>query len=414
LRVFTAIRHSLSPDKFYGGLWQDNFNSAFLSLGCEVVESKVDLLPTSYFMQVAHDFNSEERSLRGEITQMILDEVSRAHQHKPINLFLSYFYNAHFDPSGFEAIHKLDIPTVNFYCNSLYQFDLVSEIAPHVTYSWHAERDARTFYLEAGANPVWVQMGADPKLYRPFPTIVPGSKACFVGQRYADRDRWLASLLSQGIPVDIYGSGWPQSASSDQPAASKTASPAPTQYLGRQLYRPGSRASYLNLVQSNLQHQGLFHGTARTWRQLQYRRQSRQLDPILAGAYQGYANNLSQTFAHYGVVLNFSNVWADGRPGSSLIPHIRLRDFEAPMSRTCYLTGYTHEITEFYDLGTEIDTYRTVDELLDKTQFYLRHPAEAEKMREAGYQRARRDHTWTNRFQQLFEKIGLTSKPLVQ
>jgi hypothetical protein len=365
-------------------------------------------------MQIPSHFTPQEQEVRDQISQQIVDEVYRLHKQQPIDLFLSYFYNAHFNPEYFKEIHRLGILTVNFYCNSIYQFELVSAIAAQVNFSWHAERDARPLYLKVGANPIWVQMGADPNIYHPLQGTSCKPSACFVGQRYADRDRWLASLLSQGTPVDIYGSGWPQPASSAQPAASRETSPAPTQYLGRQLYRPGSRASYLNLVQSNLQHQGLFHGTARTWRQLQYRRQSRQLDPILAGAYQGYANNLSQTFAHYGVVLNFSNVWADGRPGSSLIPHVRLRDFEAPMSRTCYLTGYTHEITEFYDLGTEIDTYRTVDELLDKTQFYLRHPAEAEKMREAGYQRARRDHTWTNRFQQLFEKIGLTSKPLVQ
>ena len=117
---------------------------------------------------------------------------------------------------------------------------------------------------------------------------------------------------------------------------------------------------------------------------------------------------ISQTFGRYEVVLNFSNVWADGRPGSKLIPHVRLRDFEAPMCRTCYLTGHTEEITGFYEIGKEIDTYRNSEELIEKTKFYLSYPNEAEKLRAAGYERARRDHTWTKRFQQLFHKIGLT------
>ena len=106
-------------------------------------------------------------------------------------------------------------------------------------------------------------------------------------------------------------------------------------------------------------------------------------------------------------MLNFSNVWADGRPGASLIPHVRLRDFEAPMCRTCYLTGATDEIKEFYEIGAEIDTYADAKELVDKAKFYLTHPQKAEALREAGYSRALRDHTWKRRFEELFSKIGL-------
>jgi spore maturation protein CgeB len=112
-------------------------------------------------------------------------------------------------------------------------------------------------------------------------------------------------------------------------------------------------------------------------------------------------------FAGFEVVLNFSNVWADGRPGTALVPHVRLRDFEAPMCRVCYLTGYTEEIAEFYELGREIDTYKTPDELVDKCRFYLGNTAAAERLRDAGFLRARRDHTWGRRFEQLFAAIGL-------
>ena len=57
------------------------------------------------------------------------------------------------------------------------------------------------------------------------------------------------------------------------------------------------------------------------------------------------------------------------------------------MCRTCYLTGHTEEITEFYKVGQEIDTYRTPAELVDKAQFYLANPDAAEKLREAGFRR---------------------------
>jgi spore maturation protein CgeB len=362
-------------------------------------------------MNIAKDFTPQEIEVRCEITQRIVEEIKKAHKKAPIDLFLSYFYNSHFDPNGFDEIHSLGIPTVNFYCNSIYQFGLVAEIAAKVNFAWHAERDARPLYLKVGANPIWVQMGADPATYYPVSNQKRQSRICFIGQRYADRDRWLAPLITQHIPIDVYGNGWPQPETKHSvvslPTAPRDDAVFDAEYLGRKIQRPSSVTSYLNVMQENFEHQGLVQGMIRTWRQSKYRRGSRQLDAILAQAYQGYAGKLCETFAQYEVVLNFSNVWADGRPGSRLIPHVRLRDFEAPMCRTCYLTGHTNEIEEFYQIGKEIDTYSCSDELIDKIRFYLAHPSEAEALREAGYQRALRDHTWENRFRQLFKLIGL-------
>ena len=77
------------------------------------------------------------------------------------------------------------------------------------------------------------------------------------------------------------------------------------------------------------------------------------------------------------------------------------------MCRTCYLTGHTDEISEFYDVGREIDTYRTPEELIEKTRFYLSQSDAAERLREAGYRRAVGSHTWTHRFNELFAKTQL-------
>jgi spore maturation protein CgeB len=395
-RVFCAVRHSTDPRKFHGGLWSGNFYPALRQLGHEVVESQVDLLPASRFMDVASRFSDEQKKIRSRITEQILREVAEAHAKSPIGLFLSYFYNSHFDPAGFEQIHQLGIPTVNFYCNSIYQFELVAQIAAKVRYAWHAEKEARDRYLKVGANPTWVQMGSDPVIYRPREQITRQERCCFVGQRYADRDRWAAGLLSAKIPLDLYGEGWP---GATMPAGADAAS-----------HDRGNRlAGYLHAAMDNIHRNGPIGGLRRTVRQWHYRTETRKLNPVLAPASRGYAAGISETFARYAVVLNFSNVWADGRAGSDLIPHVRLRDFEAPMCRACYLTGYTDELAEFYELGKEVDTYRTPEELADKTRYYLSHPTAAEALREGGYRRAIRDHTWRRRFEELFGKIGVGS-----
>lgn len=395
MRVFTAIRHSNDSRLYYGNLWSGNFYPALRELGHEIVECKVDLLPASRFMHIGCGFTPREIEIRGRITEQIIDEVKSAHRQRPIDLFLSYFYNAHFDPLGVDEIHRLGIPTVNFYCNSTYQFELVSAIAPRVRFSWHPEKNVRTRYLKAGANPVWVQMAADPDVCHPIPNVARRRSACFVGQRYCDRDRWLATLARQSIPLDIYGSGWLPEKNSEH----HNGKSYPTKLVS---------SANLGVFRKNIQQDGLLGGSIRTLRQGFYARESRRLWSLLKPHAKGRADNLSEVLSSYEVVLNFSNVWADGRFGSRLIPHVRLRDFEAPMCRTCYLTGHTDEINEFYEVGREIDTYRTPEELVDKAKHYLRHSELAEKLRNAGYRRALHDHTWSRRFKELFQKIDLS------
>jgi spore maturation protein CgeB len=404
MRIFGAVRHSIDPKKYYGGLWSGNFYPALRQLGHEIVESQVDLLPSSRFMHIAGDFTREELATRADITQRIIEEVRAAQQRQPIDLFLSYFYNAHFDPAGFDELRTLGIPSVNFYCNSIYQFPHVGDIAAKVDYSWHAEKNAHGLYLGVGARPVWVQMAADPGVYRPLPDILRKPTACFVGQRYADRDRWMASLIRADVPVEIYGPGWGAAKSKrDNPVSSPS-----TTYLGRVQYAPGTAASYTASARQLFRNEGIVDGIMRLGKQIQYRRSTRRLSPLFISRAKGEIpfQQISEVFAAHEVVLNFSNVWADGRPGSNLIPHVRLRDFEAPMCRTCYLTGHTDEIEGFYEVGKEIDTYSSEGELIEKTTFYLNNARAADKLRESGYYRALNDHTWCRRFEQLFRKIG--------
>jgi spore maturation protein CgeB len=53
--------------------------------------------------------------------------------------------------------------------------------------------------------------------------------------------------------------------------------------------------------------------------------------------------------------------------------------------------------------------YRNQHELLDKIRFYLDHEGEAEAIRKAGLKRALAEHTYQNRFMQLFATLGLNT-----
>lgn len=83
------------------------------------------------------------------------------------------------------------------------------------------------------------------------------------------------------------------------------------------------------------------------------------------------------------------------------------RDFEVPMSGGLYLTEHHDELLPFYDIGREIVTYSGFDDLLDKINWLLLNPGQAEAIRRAGYVRALREHSWEMRFDKVFRLMGV-------
>lgn len=86
------------------------------------------------------------------------------------------------------------------------------------------------------------------------------------------------------------------------------------------------------------------------------------------------------------------------------------RDFEAPMSGGLYLTQDNPELSLVYNVGKEIVTYRDEKDCAGKIKWLLNNPDEAEKIRKAGRIRALKDHTWEERFLDVFKITGLRGK----
>lgn len=83
------------------------------------------------------------------------------------------------------------------------------------------------------------------------------------------------------------------------------------------------------------------------------------------------------------------------------------RDFEVPMSGGLYLTEHHDELLPFYDIGREIVTYADFDDLLDKINWLLSNPEQAEMIRRAGRERALKEHSWEMRFEKVFRLLGV-------
>lgn len=81
---------------------------------------------------------------------------------------------------------------------------------------------------------------------------------------------------------------------------------------------------------------------------------------------------------------------------------LKMRDFDAPMSGSLYLTHDNSDLRMLFSVGKEIATYDSIEDCVAKAQYYLAHSDEREALAQAGRQRAIAEHTWDSRFSALF------------
>ncbi|HDY66975.1 MAG TPA: hypothetical protein ENH85_04175 [Candidatus Scalindua sp.] len=86
---------------------------------------------------------------------------------------------------------------------------------------------------------------------------------------------------------------------------------------------------------------------------------------------------------------------------------LKMRDFDGPMSGSLYITHNNPDLSDLYEIGKEIVTYRQPEECADKVVYYLHHPKEAISVGRAGRIRAEREHTWEKRFDKIFRTVEI-------
>ena len=82
--------------------------------------------------------------------------------------------------------------------------------------------------------------------------------------------------------------------------------------------------------------------------------------------------NLIKMFSRSKFNLEFAVVGKDTHGKANT--HLRLRDFEIPMSGGLYAAGFVDEFSDYYIPDKEIILYRSKEELADKLKYYLAHP----------------------------------------
>lgn len=342
----------------------------------------------------------------------LLEAFRGALRQAPIDLFFGYFYSSVVYPGTIDLIRQSGVPTVNFSCNNVHQFDLVRDIANRFDLCIVPEQAAQQDFQSVGARAVRIQLAANPRIYRPYPEPR-RYDVTFVGQRYADRTGYLTHLHQNGIAVRAWGAGWQPHKRLDLAHARSALALVEDerfdgiariarQRLGRLTTRLGRASGVAAAGPEGV----LVAGSPNFAERHVPRLVEPSVDTTAFGGPRLLQRDLIRMYSQSRISLGFATA-GDSHLSARRLRHLRLREFEAPMSGALYLTEDQPELAEYFTPGREVLTYTDRDDMLEKVRFYLDHAELSEQIRARALDRARREHTWQHRFNDLFAVLGL-------
>ena len=129
-----------------------------------------------------------------------------------------------------------------------------------------------------------------------------------------------------------------------------------------------------------------------------WRKGRRFLDPLLRAAWAGsgiWGDALVRLYHASRIVVNVTNWDPSLRTGQNL------RIMDVPATGAFLLTDECEEVRNLFDVGSELDTFSSPEELADKARHYLANPGERETMARRGYERTLTFPTYDDRMKEL-------------
>lgn len=127
--------------------------------------------------------------------------------------------------------------------------------------------------------------------------------------------------------------------------------------------------------------------------------------PWLKKAFQGrFVANEEKAMAFCGARIVVNNLL----PGE--ISGINVRAFEAAGVGAFQLIDWRPGLTELFEDSRELVSFKGMDDLIGKIDYFLTHDAEHDQIRKAGQSRAHRDHTYERRLQLLVDTVSGTKQ----
>lgn len=271
--------------------------------------------------------------------------------------------------------NQTDTVTINWFCDDHWQYESDSQKwTPYFNYVVTTSQLAMTKYRrDQVKHIIKSQWGVNQHLYKP--TTGPlRYDVTFVGQPYGIRSQAIEALQKAGISVNTWGKGWP-SGKLDQAEMIDVFSSSKIN-LNFADSSTGQRTRLESFVDSHLM-------------------KSLKTTPVLWRAW-----DVSHRALQRQKQREVDN--------EDVIPRqIKGRVFEVPACGGLLMTQPAEDLEDYLRSGIDCVTFDSIDELVEKTRYYLDHEEERRAIALSGYQRTLADHTCEVRFREIFRQAGV-------
>ncbi|BAU13892.1 hypothetical protein LEP3755_44350 [Leptolyngbya sp. NIES-3755] len=387
MRIFLScqqsqVRHPVPAYSF----WQTYFKAGIEEAG----HTWTDDVEIDWAEGLVYSDPQALKQWRDRVWSRTIDIIRQQHQQQPIDLFLSYLFPKQVEPSAIRAIQDLGIPCVNFFCDNVRQLRQVPRSFYPFDLHWVPEYAALRLYQRAKLNylhapmPVWI--AAEQRTWNHAEI----DSVSFIGSYDIQRAALLNQVIKLGGEIELRGAGWS------------------SEFTAKPLFQPKSRWQTLKNQWQFIAEQG-----ASAWiRKLQ----SKSIPSIPSSTFSAWVKPQPDAEAYIEILQKSRITLGINRyPSfhySFTQPHTysRMRDIEAPMMGACYLTEWAEGLEHLYELGEEIEIYRTAEELVEKIQYLNADPAKRRTIRQKGQRRALSEHTIAKSLSKIQAYLGLTEQ----
>lgn len=268
------------------------------------------------------------------------------------------------------------------------------KIAPLFDVVWLTSWETQYLFEKWGCKKIIFQpYAANPFRYKAYLDLEQIDAVGFIGSPYGSRTNTLNELLNNGINCSLYSDsyfnkGYNTSVGGKKKLDVRDIVIKASRYLR---FPIGRRVLYSTILNKLKRSSGLDTES-------EYAHLHRSISD----------EDMCKLYSEFALSLNISSL-RDTYILKHPIPKIHLRAFEIPMSGGLQFTSYNKEIASYFEEGKEIVLYHSKEEMIDKAKYYLdpKHENVVRAMKIAARKRAERDHTWTKRFNVVFEALNL-------
>jgi hypothetical protein len=323
--------------------------------------------------------------------QAVRSFVHAERRDRPVDLFLSYLYPTQIEVGAIRDLQSMGIPCVNFFCDNVREFGTLPAEFRAFALHWVPEFEALQMYRAAGLAhvhapmPCWI-----PQNLRSV-TATETEPPTFVGSADILRRDLFSRAVQAGATFTVRGAGWSSERDGGRAAP-------------RQRRPSAIVANQVALVRS--------HGLGALLRKAASWLLPMRPAPLPAWSIKAAPASENEYFRitrEATICLGVNRVPTARNSNLHPLRYSRLRDIEAPMLGACYLTEWTEGLECLYEIGTEIEVYRTAEELSAKLGELASDAKRRRSMRRRAQRRALEEHCLGRSIARISERVGLSA-----